>query len=72
MPTLSPCVSSSGEGRDHEAEGLGEGDGSILGWRKVEAVGEIGQDRAEHGGDHSVDEDGEYGGEDEHAEVFLS
>src|SRR5208282_4325014 len=55
-----------GERGDHQAEGLGESYCPVLRGREVEALGEVGEDSAEHGGDHSVNEDGEDGGEDEH------
>ena len=61
-----------GERGDDEAEGLGEGDCAVLRGGEMEAVGEVGENGAEHGGDHSVDEDGENGGEDQHAGWFLS
>ena len=51
---------------DHEAERLRKGDGAVLRGREMKALREIGQDGAEHGGDHSVDKDGEDGGKDEH------
>ena len=68
-PILSPSVSSSGptaERRDHQAQRLREGDGAVLRGREMKAVREVGQDGAQHGGNHSVDEDGEDGGEDQH------
>src|SRR5579863_4013135 len=38
----------------------------------MEAIREVGQDRAQHGGDHSIDEDGENGSEYQHAAAVLS
>ena len=52
---------------DDETESLGEGDGAVLRRGETEAVGQVGQDGAEHGGNHSVDEDGEDGGKNQHA-----
>ena len=57
---------------DHEAQRLREGDGAVLRRGEMKAVGEVGQDGAQHGGDHSVDEDGEDGGKDQHAAEVLS
>ena len=56
---------SDGEGCEDESEGLGEGDGPVLAGGEVEALGQLGKDRAEHGSDHAVNEDGDNGGEDE-------
>jgi hypothetical protein len=38
----------------------------------MEAIGEVWQDGAQHGGDHSIDKDGEDSGKDQHASGFLS
>jgi hypothetical protein len=61
-----------GERGDHQAERLSECDGPVLGWSEAEAIGEIGQDGAEHGGNHSVDKDGENGSKNQHSTGFLS
>src|SRR6185503_746888 len=58
--------------RNDEAERLHGGDGAVLGRREVKTLRELRQDGAEHGGDHSVDEDGKDGSEDEHGTGFLS
>ena len=55
------------DGGDDEPEGLDEGDGSVLAGGEAEAVGEVGQDGAQHGGDHSIDEDRDDGCKDQHA-----
>ena len=60
------------DGGDDEAERLGEGDGAVLGGGEAETVRQVGEDGAQHGGDHSVYEDGEDGGKDQHAGGFLS
>ena len=57
---------------DHQSECLRKCDGAVLGWGQAEAIGEIGQDGAEHGGNHSVDKDGEDGCKDQHSIGFLS
>ena len=57
-----------GQRRHHQPEGLREGDRAILRGREMKAVRQIGQNGAQHGGNHSVDEDGENGGKDQHAE----
>ena len=57
---------SDGEGGENESKGLGEGDGAVLAGREMEALGQFGQDGAQHGSDHAVDKDGDNGGEDQH------
>jgi hypothetical protein len=52
---------------DHESEGLSERDGAILARGELKAAREIGEDSAEHGGNHAVDEDGDDCGEDQQA-----
>ncbi len=51
---------------DDEAKRLHEGDGAILRGREVEALRKLGQNGAQHGGDHSVDKDGQNCGKDQH------
>jgi len=51
------------ERSDDEPQRLRKGDGAVLARRQVEAIGQVGQDGAQHGGDHPVDEKGENGGE---------
>ena len=68
-PTLSPCVSSSGPTPSEamiRPRACDEGDGAVLRRGEVESLRKLGQDGAQHGGDHSVDKDGEDGGEDQH------
>src|ERR1700722_11400237 len=60
-----------GDRGKHEAQGVRRGDGAGLAGREMEALGEFGKDRAQHGGDHSVDENGEDGGEDQHARSSI-
>ena len=60
-----------GQRGDHQSQRLRGGDGAVLRGRQVEPVRQVGQDGAQHGGDHPVDEDGENGGEDEHGVSFL-
>ena len=57
--------------RDHKADGLRESDGAVLRRREMKAVRQIGQNGAEHGGNHSVDKNGENGGKDEHGLGLL-
>ena len=52
---------------NHQAQGLGECDGAVLGGAEAEGGREVGQNGTQHGGDHSIDEDGEDGGKDQHA-----
>ena len=56
-----------GEGCDHQAQSLRESDGAVLRRSQVETVRQVGEDRAQHCGDHSVDKNGEDGAENEHA-----
>ena len=51
---------------DHQSQSLCEGDGAVLRWGQVEAVRQVGKDRAQHRGDHSVDKNGEDRAEDKH------
>ena len=59
-------------GRTHQIrQHLQESYRSILRWCKFEPVRQIRQDSAQHGGDHSVDKDGEDSGKDQHAADSL-
>ena len=57
---------------DDETERLRKSDGAVLRGGEVETLREVGQNGAQHGGDHSIDEDGENGGEDQHGTGILS
>src|ERR1017187_2185526 len=52
-----------GEGREDESQRLRKGDGAILAGRQVKTIRQVGQDGAQHGGNHPVDKDSDNGGE---------
>ena len=57
---------------DHQPQRLRKCDGAVLRGSQVETIGKFGQNGAQHGGDHSIDEDGQDGGKDQHGRDLLS
>ena len=57
---------------DDESERLHKGDGAVLRGSEMEALRELGQNGAQHRGDHSIDKDGQNCGEDKHVTGSLS
>jgi hypothetical protein len=55
---------------DDQPQSLHEGDGSILSRGQLEPIRQVGKDGTQHGGNHSIDEDGYNGGEDQHAALL--
>ena len=52
---------------DDEPQRLRKCDGAILRRGEMESVGQVGQDGAQHSGNHSIDENGDDGSEDQHS-----
>ena len=61
-----------GERSEDQSERLRRSDGAVLAGREMEAIRQFGQDGAQHRGNHPVDEDGDNGGEHQHAAGVLS
>lgn len=58
------------QGADDEADGLCGGNAAVLPGAEAEALGQIRENTAKHGGDHAVNKDGQYGGHNQHRRVI--